>query len=166
MTPLVLPTGPVFVVAQNPDKENLGCGALIARRPYEGITLQVVFVTAGGASNPNLPTWARTGLGAGDAPGRFLRLPDAAMLAPGAPAWMAAVAELTDVLTDDHPRPGETDCVVLAVPVERKSAAVQTHRSKLGLLVCDGPRGFALSPATFLRLTGPEERCWRPCPVG
>lgn len=64
---------------------------------------------------------------------------------------------------DDHPRPGEVEPVVLAVAPWRKRHAIEAHRSQLGLVVRDDPGGFALTPATVARLTGPEERYWRPC---
>lgn len=63
----------------------------------------------------------------------------------------------------DQPHPGEVERVALAVSPALKRHALEAHRSQLGLVVPDDPAGFALEPATVLRLTGAEESYWRPC---
>ena len=64
---------------------------------------------------------------------------------------------------DDHPVRGRMEAVSITVSSEVKRHALRAHRSQLGELVLDDPTGFALSPETIARLTGPEEVYWRPC---
>jgi LmbE family N-acetylglucosaminyl deacetylase len=118
MMPLALPAGPVLVVAPHPDDETLGCGGLIARCADRGTPLHVVFVTDGGASHPNSPTWPRERLarcraaeagealrrlGAGSAVRTFLGLPDAAMPPPGSAAHRQAVSAVAAVARESAP---------------------------------------------------------------
>lgn len=63
----------------------------------------------------------------------------------------------------DRPLPGEVERISIAVSGKTKRNALRAHRSQLGELVLDDPSGFALTPETIARLTGPEERYWRPC---
>ena len=53
--PYRLGTGPCVVFAPHQDDETLGCGGLIARKRNEGLPVDVVFITDGGASHPGHP---------------------------------------------------------------------------------------------------------------
>lgn len=59
----------------------------------------------------------------------------------------------------DRPRAGEvyTSRLDIAPWRSRKRAAVESHRSQLGLVVQDDPRGFVLSSSTVNRLTDGDE---------
>lgn len=50
--PYVPNHGPAIFFAPHQDDETLGCGGLIARKRYEGLPVQVVFITDGSASHP------------------------------------------------------------------------------------------------------------------
>lgn len=123
LDPATLPGRRVLVIAPHPDDESLGCGGLIALLCRDGRTIHTVFVTDGGASHLHSPTWTRARLaaqrqaeavealrrlGAGSQPRTFLRLPDAAMPAPGSPERDAAVDALARIVADLSP-----DLVVL-----------------------------------------------------
>lgn len=84
----------ILVVAPHPDDEALGCGGLIRGLADLGRSFHVAFVTDGGASHRNSPSWPRyrlaaaredeaaealRRLGIGDAPRTFMRIPDAGM---------------------------------------------------------------------------------------
>lgn len=47
--------GPAIFFAPHQDDETLGCGGLIARKRYEGLPVEVVFITDGSASHPGHP---------------------------------------------------------------------------------------------------------------
>lgn len=98
--PAELTAARVLVVAPHPDDEALGCGGLLWHLARLGREIHVVFVTDGGASHQNSPTWPRPRLaaqrereagealrllGLADAPRSFLRLRDADMPAAGSP---------------------------------------------------------------------------------
>lgn len=102
-----------LVIAPHPDDESLGCGGLMAALVASGGRVHTVFVTDGGASHRNSPSWPRARLaarredeaqealrrlGAGDQPRSFLRLPDAAMPLNGTPERDAALRTLTDIV--------------------------------------------------------------------
>ncbi|MCW4115763.1 PIG-L family deacetylase [Aurantimonas sp. MSK8Z-1] len=121
--PLSLPHRRILVVAPHQDDESLGCGGLIAALAADGRALSILFVTDGGASHRNSPTWPRARLatqreqeaeealvrlGAASAPRIFLRLPDAAMPPAGTPAHAAALARVTELV-----RAFEPDLVIL-----------------------------------------------------
>lgn len=91
---------------------------MIAALSARGAEVHVLFVTDGGASHPGSRLWDRARLaarreaeaaealrrlGAGEAPRRFLRLPDAAMPAPGSAEHAAALAAILDVLRESRP---------------------------------------------------------------
>ena len=103
----------VLVVAPHPDDETLGCGGLISLLAQNGSAFYIVFVTDGSASHRNSRAWpsarlaaqreqeacnALARLGIPNAALLFLRLSDANMPAPEAPAWENAVATVSDVL--------------------------------------------------------------------
>jgi LmbE family N-acetylglucosaminyl deacetylase len=102
----------ILVVAPHPDDETLGCGGLISLLAQNGAAFYIVFVTDGSASHRNSTAWptarlaaqreqeARNALlclGIANAPHLFLRLPDANMPGPGAPAWESAVSTMSDI---------------------------------------------------------------------
>ena len=102
----------ILVVAPHPDDETLGCGGLISLLAQNGAAFYIVFVTDGSASHRNSTAWptarlaaqreqearnALVCLGIAHAPALFLRLPDANMPAPGAPAWESAVSTMSDI---------------------------------------------------------------------
>jgi LmbE family N-acetylglucosaminyl deacetylase len=103
----------ILVVAPHPDDETLGCGGLISLLAQNGSAFYIVFVTDGSASHRNSRAWpsarlaaqrerearnALARLGVPNAALLFLRLPDANMPAPEAPAWENAVATVSDIL--------------------------------------------------------------------
>lgn len=119
MTARLPAEGPILVVAPHPDDESLGCGGLIAGSVRAGQRLHVVFVTDGGASHRRSRSWSRARLascreeeaqealrrlGAGDCGRSFLRLPDAAMPAPGSAAYAEARSRLIALLRAFAPR--------------------------------------------------------------
>jgi LmbE family N-acetylglucosaminyl deacetylase len=69
-----------------------------------------------------------------------------------------------DQLGRPEDRPGAVGARRLVFPAERwrprKRAAVEAHRSQLGRVVTDDPRGFVLSPATLERLVEGDEIYW------
>lgn len=116
--PALLAAQRILVIAPHQDDESLGCGGLIALLAGQGRRFHVVFVTDGGASHLNSPTWPRHRLsaqreveaaealcvlGAGDHPRTFLRLPDAGMPRPGEDAHAAALSTLVAVIEDFRP---------------------------------------------------------------
>ena len=60
----VLSSKKILVVAPHPDDESLGCGGLIAKLAASGSAFCVLFVTDGGASHRDSPTWPRRRLAA------------------------------------------------------------------------------------------------------
>ena len=118
LDPSVVEAQRILVIAPHPDDESLGCGGLIATLAPLGRRFHFIFVTDGGASHPNSPTWSRYRLaaereteaaealrllGAGDQPRTLLRLPDADMPAPGHHEAETALARLTAVVADFLP---------------------------------------------------------------
>lgn len=110
--------GPTIVIAPHPDDETLGCGGLIARLTRDGHVVHTVFVTDGGASHRNSPTWSRerlaecreqegaealARLGATNQPRSFLQLLDAEMPKPDSAEREAAIAWLLDILDATQP---------------------------------------------------------------
>lgn len=108
----------ILVVAPHPDDESLGCGGLVASLAPLGRRFHAVFVTDGGASHRNSPSWPRERLaaqrereaaealrrlGLGDESRTFLRLPDAAMPAAGAPGHAEALQAFAAVVRDFRP---------------------------------------------------------------
>jgi len=53
--PYVPNVGPSIFFAPHQDDETLGCGGMIARKRYEGLPVDVVFITDGSASHPGHP---------------------------------------------------------------------------------------------------------------
>lgn len=114
MTPRPAPPAePILGVAPQPGKETLGCGGLIAWSVRDGRALHIHSVTADAASPPGsfarslarraAPREVRAAealrrLGAGAVPRSFLGLPDAAMPAPGTPAYAKALGVILDAL--------------------------------------------------------------------
>ena len=47
------------VFAPHPDDETMGCGGLIARKRWDGLAVDLVFITDGGASHPDHPHYSR-----------------------------------------------------------------------------------------------------------
>jgi LmbE family N-acetylglucosaminyl deacetylase len=112
LDPAQLEARRILVVAPHPDDESLGCGGLIATLAALGRRIHTVFVTEGGASHLNSPTWPRArlaaqrereagealaALGLGDHPRSFLRLRDAAMPKPDTAEGQAALARMQDI---------------------------------------------------------------------
>ncbi|WP_279482488.1 PIG-L family deacetylase [Aureimonas sp. SK2] len=108
----------VLVVAPHPDDEALGCGGLLWHLARLGRAVHVAFVTDGGASHPNSPTWPRprlaaareaeaaealARLGLGQAGRSFLRLRDADMPVEGTPDHDAALQAATAVVRAFRP---------------------------------------------------------------
>lgn len=108
----------ILVVAPHPDDESLGCGGLIATLGALGRSVHTLFVTEGGASHRNSPTWPRgrlsaerereaaealARLGLEDQPRTFLRLPDAAMPGLETEAGQAALAAVRSLLAAFRP---------------------------------------------------------------
>jgi LmbE family N-acetylglucosaminyl deacetylase len=103
----------VLVIAPHPDDESLGCGGLLAILGERNCEVMVVFVTDGGASHRNSPSWSRmrlaaqrqqeanaalSELGLGRAGRLFFNLRDADMPAASSNEWHRAVARLSNVL--------------------------------------------------------------------
>lgn len=108
----------ILVVAPHPDDESLGCGGLMAAMADLRRRVHTVFVTDGGASHRNSPTWPRrrlaarreeeaaealARLGLKDHPRTFLRLPDANMPNPASPEGGTALAAMRAVVADFLP---------------------------------------------------------------
>jgi len=107
-----------LVIAPHPDDESLGCGGLLAILAERNCEVMVVFVTDGGASHRNSPSWSRmrlaaqrqkeanaalSELGLGRAGRLFLNLRDADMPAVCSNDWASAVARLSSVLKTFKP---------------------------------------------------------------
>jgi LmbE family N-acetylglucosaminyl deacetylase len=107
-----------LVIAPHPDDESLGCGGLLAILAERNCEVMVVFVTDGGASHRNSPSWSRmrlaaqrqkeanaalSELGLGRAGRLFLNLRDADMPAVCSNDWTSAVARLSSVLKTFKP---------------------------------------------------------------
>jgi len=107
-----------MVIAPHPDDETLGCGGLISCLAAEGRRVHVVFVTDGGASHRNSPTWPRERLvrcreaeatealrhlGLKDQPPTFLHLRDSAMPRPGTTAYRAVRDRLAGLIASIRP---------------------------------------------------------------
>src|ERR1700744_1071354 len=119
----ILQTRKALVIAPHPDDESLGCGGLLAMLAQRNCTVTVVFVTDGGASHLNSPSWSRmrlaarrqeeanaalSELGLGAAARMFLNLRDADMPAEASSAWHCTVAQLSSIVKELKP-----DLVVL-----------------------------------------------------
>jgi LmbE family N-acetylglucosaminyl deacetylase len=105
--------GRALVIAPHPDDESLGCGGLLAMLAQRDCEVIVIFVTDGGASHLNSPSWTRiklatkrreeanaalSELGLSGAARIFFNLRDADMPAERSRDWYRAVARLSDVL--------------------------------------------------------------------
>ena len=123
LSPADLTARRVLVVAPHPDDETLGCGGLIWHLVRLGREVHVVFVTDGGASHLNSPSWSRQrlatqreeeasealrGLDADNASRTFMRLLDAAMPRQGKPDHERALKQAIRIINALRP-----DLVVL-----------------------------------------------------
>lgn len=118
MDPASIDARRVLAVAPHPDDEALGCGGLLWHLARLGRAVHVAFVTDGGASHPNSPTWPRqrlaaareneaaaalSELGLGEATRSFMRLRDADMPVEGAPEHTAALKAASAIVRDARP---------------------------------------------------------------
>lgn len=107
-----------LVIAPHPDDESLGCGGLLAMLAQRQCKVTVIFLTDGGASHRNSPSWSRSRLaakrqeeanaalselGLSGAARLFFNLRDADMPEPSSNDWHRAVARLSDVLRKFKP---------------------------------------------------------------
>lgn len=105
----------LLVVAPHPDDESLGCGGVITAFSKSGRAIHVIFVTDGGASHLDSPTWPRNRLrmqreleaiealgflGVGRSNATFLRLRDAAMPHPETRLYREAIAAMKKVIAE------------------------------------------------------------------
>ncbi|KAA0970719.1 PIG-L family deacetylase [Aureimonas fodinaquatilis] len=118
-----LPADRILVVAPHPDDESLGCGGLLWHFQRLNREVHFAFVTDGGASHPNSPTWPRHRLaderekeaekalfrlGHAHSVRHFMRLRDADMPMEGSDQYATALATAADIVL--HARP---DLVIL-----------------------------------------------------
>jgi LmbE family N-acetylglucosaminyl deacetylase len=116
--PKSLKAATVVVVAPHPDDESLGCGGLIYLLAAAGSSFHTIFVTDGGASHPNSPSWPRhrlaarredeaaaalDRLGIGEHPRTFLRLRDRETPELSAVARGAALSRLAKIFQSVRP---------------------------------------------------------------
>ncbi|MEF2552650.1 PIG-L deacetylase family protein [Aurantimonas sp. A2-1-M11] len=110
--PRMLAARNILIVAPHADDESLGCGGLAAILARDGRHFHTLFVTDGGASHRNSPTWPRPALaakrlqeaedalailGLGVMPRSFLDLPDADLPEEGSSGWDAALGVIRAV---------------------------------------------------------------------
>ena len=118
LDPASLAAERILVMAPHPDDESLGCGGLVATLVPLGRRFHFVFVTDGGNSHRNSPSWPRPRLarqreeeavealrrlGAAQEERTFLRVPDAAMPALTSDEGLRASAVLSEVVEGFRP---------------------------------------------------------------
>jgi LmbE family N-acetylglucosaminyl deacetylase len=122
---------PIVVLAPHQDDETLGCGGLLSAASEAGLKPRVIYLSDGGASHRNSPTWtsgdlatvrrkealaALRVLGVPEDQVEFLDWPDAAPLDPDSAEYRACIDGIVAIFTTIGakslwaPRAGESHC--------------------------------------------------------
>jgi LmbE family N-acetylglucosaminyl deacetylase len=122
---------PIVVLAPHQDDETLGCGGLLSVASEAGLKPRVIYLSDGGASHRNSPTWTSANiaavrrnealaalnvLGVPEDQVEFLNWPDAAPLCPDSVAYKACLQGLLAFFATIRPkslwapRAGENHC--------------------------------------------------------